>query len=160
MRLSPNSGRVKVDRGQIEQAILNLVVNARDAMPDGGTRIDPAKERSFSRGHRCGDTRLCSPVLTSELAIQDGGTGIDPIDLSRVFEPFFTTKAPGKGTGLGLSMVIRSCEAEVMERLRWKASRAKARLSEYSCHDVMKEKRPLKISRRNHNNSPALRRFF
>jgi two-component system, cell cycle sensor histidine kinase and response regulator CckA len=100
----PDLGRVKVDRGQLEQAILNLAVNARDAMPDGGTLSIRAKNVQFREPQSWRHSSL-QPGSYVELAIQDTGTGIDPNEQSRIFEPFFTTKAPGKGTGLGLSMV-------------------------------------------------------
>jgi signal transduction histidine kinase len=97
--IEPKLGRVKVDRGQIEQAILNLVVNARDAMPDGGTLSIRAKNVHFREPQMWRHSSLQSGPYV-ELAIQDSGTGIDPIDLSRVFRPFFTTK-PRQGHGTG-----------------------------------------------------------
>jgi len=97
-------GRVKVDRGQLEQAIVNLAVNARDAMPDGGTLSIRAKNVYFSEPQSWRHSSLQSGSYV-ELAFQDTGTGIPVNDQSRIFEPFFTTKDPGKGTGLGLSMV-------------------------------------------------------
>lgn len=95
---------VEIDQNQLETALLNLIVNARDAMKGGGTlRIETAKSTfdkemgSVVPGAREGDFMM--------VAVHDNGTGMDPETLNRVFEPFFTTKAPGKGTGLGLSMV-------------------------------------------------------
>jgi PAS domain S-box-containing protein len=88
--LQPDLSRVRVDRGQFEQVLLNLSVNARDAMPEGGTlRIETAN----------------LPGGRIELRVADSGHGMDDATASRVFEPFFTTKAQGKGTGLGLSTV-------------------------------------------------------
>jgi signal transduction histidine kinase len=83
---------IKADRGQIEQVILNLTVNARDAMPGGGT-IEIALGR---------DPNRAGGVV---LSVRDTGIGMDELTRSRIFEPFFTTKAPGKGTGLGLATV-------------------------------------------------------
>jgi CheY-like chemotaxis protein len=95
---------VKADRGQIEQVILNLVVNARDAMPEGGSIIISAQrvERAqvqASWGHLESDGKVLM------LAVSDQGTGISPEVKSSLFQPYFTTKAEGKGTGLGLSTV-------------------------------------------------------
>src|SRR5690606_18478501 len=86
------------DRGQIEQVLMNLVVNARDALPRGGNIvISTQNEFVPARGWE-GDARVT-------LAVRDDGTGMDEETRSRIFEPFFTTKPLGKGTGLGLSTV-------------------------------------------------------
>jgi len=95
---------VRVDRSQLETAILNLVVNARDAMRDSGRLRIETSRASFDE-----EAASISPEIKSGnfmmLAVSDSGSGMSPETLSRVFEPFFTTKDVGKGTGLGLSMV-------------------------------------------------------
>jgi PAS domain S-box-containing protein len=100
--LAPNLGRVNVDPGQIEQVIVNLVVNARDAMPDGGKLMiattNVVLDADFVRKH-VGATAGAFVQLT----ISDTGVGIDDEVKQHLFEPFFTTKAPEKGTGLGLA---------------------------------------------------------
>jgi two-component system cell cycle sensor histidine kinase/response regulator CckA len=100
----PNLARVKADQGQLEQAILNLAVNARDAMPAGGMLVLEAHNCSFERSHTWQHSSL-DPGDYVVLSITDTGTGMNAETQRRVFEPFFTTKSPGKGTGLGLSMV-------------------------------------------------------
>jgi PAS domain S-box-containing protein len=90
------------DRTLLESAVLNLVVNARDAMPQGGTLTITTGERLAGRGD--GPLPVGQPVVY--VSVSDTGTGIAPEVLERVFEPFFTTKDAGKGSGLGLSMVL------------------------------------------------------
>ncbi len=103
--LDPALVRIKADQGQIEQVIMNLAVNARDAMPKGGElRLNTCNfhmDEAFIR-------RYPYPVLVGDyvlLTVADTGVGMDATTRARVFEPFFTTKEKGKGTGLGLSMV-------------------------------------------------------
>ena len=104
LELADDAGAVRIDPNQLDQVILNLVVNARDAMPKGGTL------RLATRAHFVDEelaARLAIPDgLYSTLTIADNGGGIPPEILARVFEPFFTTKPPGRGTGLGLSTVL------------------------------------------------------
>ncbi len=103
-RREPLLRRVRVDPGQLEQVIVNLAVNARDAMPTGGTicisTSNTAVTEAFARRH---------PGMTAGahvlLAVSDTGHGMDAATLERIFEPFFTTKPRGKGTGLGLATV-------------------------------------------------------
>ncbi len=97
LQLAPDLGSVKADRGQIEQVLMNLAVNARDAMPSGGhlliaTSQEPAADDAAATG-------------AVAVAVTDSGVGMDEATRLRIFEPFFTTKPEGHGTGLGLSTV-------------------------------------------------------
>jgi PAS domain S-box-containing protein len=92
---------IRADANQLEMALLNLAVNARDAMPDGGQIVMAAREESIPAGHVSG----LKPGSYVCLAVIDSGNGMDEATLRRAMEPFFTTKGLGKGTGLGLPMV-------------------------------------------------------
>ena len=96
--------RVKVDPSQLEQVIMNLVVNARDAMPDGGRLTIESSEIEIDEEY-CRRNPEARPGLHKMMAVSDSGCGMSPEVLSRIFEPFFTTKEQGKGTGLGLATV-------------------------------------------------------
>ena len=103
-KLSAEIGSVKVDPGQVEQILMNLVVNARDAMPGGGKVLIETHEleldEEYARHHA-----PCTPGWYVVLTVTDTGVGMDQSVLAHIFEPFFTTKEVGKGTGLGLSTV-------------------------------------------------------
>ncbi|HLJ93597.1 MAG TPA: response regulator [Gemmataceae bacterium] len=103
-QLDPDLKRVKADPGQIEQVLMNLVVNARDAMPTGGQLTISTRnaEVDGTLGRRSGDRQRGPHVA---LMVRDTGCGMDEATQARIFEPFFTTKALGKGTGLGLATV-------------------------------------------------------
>jgi len=98
------SGLVKVDPGQFEQTIINLAINASDAMPEGGrlTLESGNTELSSEQALRMENIQPGPYVVIS---VSDSGSGMDKATITQIFEPFFTTKEPGKGTGLGLSMV-------------------------------------------------------
>jgi two-component system cell cycle sensor histidine kinase/response regulator CckA len=98
-------GRVKADPSQIEQVIMNLVVNARDAMPTGGELLIQTAETDLT-AKDLSDQLVAQPGKYAVLTVRDTGVGMNREVLQRVFEPFFTTKELGKGTGLGLSTVF------------------------------------------------------
>jgi PAS domain S-box-containing protein len=114
-RMGTRLARIRVDPGQIEQVIANLVVNARDAMPGGGRLLI----ETFNHDCTVGGAGRCRPTCPGPsvvLAVSDTGTGMDAGTLLHLFEPFFTTKERGKGTGLGLSTVygiVQQCDGDI-----------------------------------------------
>ena len=104
LRLAVDAGSIRADPGQIEQVILNLAVNARDAMPHGGKLLIEtgrvSVDDAFAQSHFS-----LKPGRYASLTVSDTGAGMTPEIQARIFEPFFTTKAEGKGTGLGLATV-------------------------------------------------------
>lgn len=100
MELTPDLARIRIDRGQLEQVLINLVVNARDAMPRGG-------KLTITTGNIAGEPApgTAGAARRVQIEVSDTGLGIDPSILDKVFDPFFTTKDRERGTGLGLAMV-------------------------------------------------------
>jgi PAS domain S-box-containing protein len=103
-KLAPEAAHTRADAGQLEQVLMNLVVNAKDAMPSGGKLSIQTQNILVDESHRRGQTFI-RPGTYVMLSVSDTGMGMDKETQSRIFEPFFTTKEKGKGTGLGLSTV-------------------------------------------------------
>jgi PAS domain S-box-containing protein len=118
LSLDPSVGRVMADAGQIQQIVLNLSLNARDAMPRGG-RLTVQTYEADSFPETAEVTIGSDPVRYVCLSVGDDGCGMDPETRARIFEPFFTTKDTGKGTGLGLSTVygiVKQSDGEIRVR--------------------------------------------
>jgi nitrogen-specific signal transduction histidine kinase len=103
-RLAPDLGVTLSDPGQLENVLVNLALNARDAMPDGGDVVIETRNASFNAHDDAWDNEL-PPGYYVMLAVSDSGVGMTPEVKARAFEPFFTTKSAGRGSGLGLSTV-------------------------------------------------------
>ena len=115
VELEPDVWMTSGDSAQLEQVLMNLCINARDAMPDGG-RLSVRTGNLAPGSPLAVRARVPPGKRTVFLSVQDTGTGIQPRTLERIFEPFFTTKAPGRGTGLGLAVVhgiVRQHEGQI-----------------------------------------------
>jgi len=114
-RIAPDAGHVRADPSQLEQVLLNLVVNARDAMPNGGELTIRLDNVSFDE-LEAAKTPGARPGSYAVLSVEDTGHGMEPEVLARIFEPFFTTKPPDEGTGLGLSVafgIVRQSDGHI-----------------------------------------------
>lgn len=97
--------RVSADRGQLEQVLMNLAINGRDAMPHGGTLTITAAPARVPEAPPGGAVPRLRPGASVRVSVTDTGTGMDAATQARIFEPFFSTKASGRGTGLGLTIL-------------------------------------------------------
>jgi len=104
LKLGPGSAPIKADPGQVEQVLINLVANARDAMPSGGRIVIETRKRRIDSPPPTANP-IVKPGVHVLLSVTDNGTGIPAADIQHIFDPFFTTKPVGKGTGLGLALV-------------------------------------------------------
>jgi len=120
-RLEPNTGWIQADPGQLEQVLMNLAVNARDAMPQGGRLLISSANSTLEQMSLLGQEEL-PPGRYVVLSVSDTGTGIEPQALEHLFEPFFTTKPAGVGTGLGLAIVygiVRQSGGSITVESEW-----------------------------------------
>ena len=114
-KLEPSLGRAMADRGQLQQVLVNMAVNARDAMPKGGTLTMETANATLERN----PAEALAPGPYVLLTVSDSGTGMDEDTRSHIFEPFFTTKSEGRGTGLGLATayaVVKQCGGDIEVR--------------------------------------------
>jgi two-component system cell cycle sensor histidine kinase/response regulator CckA len=104
VRVAPDAGAVRIGATELQQVLMNLAVNARDAMPNGGHLLIEVAGATLTAADRARRPYVV-PGEYARLRVRDTGCGMDQHTLARVFEPFFSTKAPGSGTGLGLATV-------------------------------------------------------
>jgi PAS domain S-box-containing protein len=121
LRLAPNTGWIHADPGQLEQVLMNLAVNARDAMPQGGRLVISSSNSTLEQMSLLGQAEI-PPGRYVVLAVSDNGTGIETQAMEHLFEPFFTTKPAGVGTGLGLAIVygiVRQSGGSITVESEW-----------------------------------------
>ncbi len=109
LKLNPGKGPIFADPGQIEQVVMNLVVNARDSMPEGGV-LSIVVDEYAALGNEVVNSGMLRAGRYIRMTVSDTGEGIAPEQLGHIFEPFYSTKEEGKGTGLGLATVMRIIE--------------------------------------------------
>jgi len=115
LRVAPDAGTVRMDAAELQQVLLNLAVNARDAMPNGGLLLIEVGPATLTAAD-CERRPSVAPGEYARLRVRDTGCGMDERTLARAFEPCFTTKEPGQGTGLGLATVyaiVKRCGGHI-----------------------------------------------